>query len=149
MGGGGAGRARNRSGVAGEGRVRGCGLVERPPGSAKGDGRLSPTLRLPRGHPRGGDGVVPCEPGAARVVGALKGLAILVHARLGARHRPRRDPVGRTSARRNGVVGVAWGGVGVVKLKPDLRWGVADASRMVLSRRRLGESPPGKNTRAG
>ena len=60
------------------GRVkRGCRVGESPLRSEAGDGGLSPTLRLIEGHPRGGDGVLPREPGAARVRGAREGLAVL------------------------------------------------------------------------
>ena len=62
------------------------------------------------------------EPGTVGVRGAPEGLAILDRSPPEARHHPRRDPVGRVSARRGGVVGVAWVGVGVVGLKPNLRW---------------------------
>ena len=79
--------------------------------------------RIGLGRPRGGDGVVPRVPGAAWVRRAAEGLAVLDRPPPGARHRRRRDGVGRTSARRGGVVGVAWVGVGVVGLQPDLRCG--------------------------
>ena len=81
-----------------------------------------PTLYRKK-RPRGGDGVLPREPGAARVRGMPEGLAVLDCPPLGACHRCRRDPVGRASARRGGVVGVVWGGAGAVGLEPDLRWG--------------------------
>ena len=68
-----------------------------------------PVLRAPsplQGRPRGGGGVLGREPGAARVSGAPEGLAVHDRPTPGACRYPRRDPVGRASARRGGVVGL-------------------------------------------